>query len=610
MLAVASRDVRGARDQLRMCGAEQGERVPTGQRVRAAGGGMDSGDGRVLIAGGGIGGVAAAVALRRAGVAAEVFERAGSLGGIQVGGCYVLWYGGVRSLAVLGLAEQAHDVGHRVDRFELCDARGRVLQGVEVGRRGRELGAVPLAVRRADLHRVLTGALDPEAFHLGAALARVGQSADGVVAFLADGREERGAVLVGADGMGSAVRQQLHGSAEPVHPGYAHWSGMAQDVDAFPAGTFRVLHGDGARFAFFHLGDGQVCWWCVRNAPQGPAGDASGTPEALREQFGGWAPPVAALLDATPPETVHRRDTLDRPPARRWGAGRVTLLGDAAHAMTFNLGQGAGTALSDAVTLPRHLTARQVAPGADPAPALRAYEAERRPITTAITRMSRQVGWMASWEGRLAHVNHEVMRRGRRVMPRFFELDLRSHRTIAPALLPTPGTTTRETTMTPEENKAIIRRYFEGAWGRGEDALIDEHVAEDAVLHDLVRQGLPPGRAGVRASLQAFRDGFPDMTVEMHDLIAEGDLVAFRFHSEGTHTGEMRGVLPTGRRASLDGLVLTRLRDGQIVEGWAELGLMDMLQELRVLPAGGMPKPMQRIMMLVQRLRDRLGPRR
>ena len=379
--------------------------------------------GPVLIAGGGIGGVAAAVALRQVGIEAHVFERAERLGGIQVGGCYVLWYPGVLSLDVVGRAGAARAVGHDVERFELCDSDGAVIVGQDVGDRGREVGAVPLAIRRADLHRVLTDVLDDDAMHLGARLIHAEQDSEGVTAYFADGRSERGDVLVGADGINSALRAQLHGQAEPIHPGYAHWSGIAKDVDSFPRGVFRVLHGEGARFAFFHLPDNAVCWWVVRNAPAGPEGDSLGALETLKRDFARWTAPVGELLEATDPKSVHRRDTLDRPPLSTWGQGRFTLIGDAAHAMTFNLGQGAGTALTDAVTLPSYLTR-----GGDVVAALRDFETARSAVTTPLVRRSRWIGWMASWDWPGGpRMNASVMRLGRKTMPGLFALDLQGH---------------------------------------------------------------------------------------------------------------------------------------------------------------------------------------
>ena len=161
-----------------------------------------------------------------------------------------------------------------------------------------------------------------------------------------------------------------------------------------------------------------------------------------------------------------------------------------------------------------------------------------------------------------------------------------------------------------EKNKEIIARYIDEAWRKGNLAALDEFVAEDAVFHDLVRQGKPAGRAAVRASMAEFRTGFPDMDMQVFDMIAEGDLVSFRWRSEGTHLGDLQGVPPSGRSGALDGIVMVRLRDGIIVEGWQEIDLMGMLQRLRILPSGGMPRPMVKAMYAAQNLGDRLRNRR
>jgi 2-polyprenyl-6-methoxyphenol hydroxylase-like FAD-dependent oxidoreductase len=377
----------------------------------------------VLIIGGGIGGTAAALALRQAGLDAVVYE-ARSQRGTRFGGCYVLWYAGRRSLRRLGLGDKVASAGHRVDRFEMCDEYGRLLYRVDMGARGVAPELRPLAIRRADLVDVMHTELGAQALQLNSTLREFRETPGGVTAVFTDGREESGPVLVGADGLQSRVRAHLHGFESPRHPGYAHWSGMAETTRDVPAHTFRILHGASARFAFFHLGDGLVCWWCTRNAPAGSDGDYLGQPHALDLAFSGWHPIVGALLAATPPETVFRRDTLDRPPLKRWGRGRITLLGDAAHAMTFDLGQGAGTSLTDGVTLAHHLSRR----GA-PIAALRDYERARRAVTVPLALASRRVGEGAAWRGPLGpRMNHMILRTlGAGITPTLLELDARSH---------------------------------------------------------------------------------------------------------------------------------------------------------------------------------------
>ncbi len=384
---------------------------------------MRIGNRRILIIGAGIGGSAAALALRRAGLEAELYE-ARSRKGTQYGGCYVLWYAGVLSLARLGLAEKAYACGHQLARLEMCDTRGRVFNSVDMETRGRSLGAVPIAIRRADLLNILYDELGPDGLALNSTFRGMSEDSRGVTATFTDGRTERGAILVGADGLDSRVRAHLHGLEPARYPGYAHWSGIAETDAGAPARLFRILHGNGARFAFFHLGGGRVCWWCVRNAPEGEAGDPLGSYQALTAFFRDWEPTAGALLAATPPDAIHRRNTLDRRWMRSWGRGRVTLLGDAAHAMTFNLGQGAGTSLTDAVTLADHLAGSIGAISA-----IRAYERARRSVTLPLMVASRRVGESASWGGLLGPaLNAAVLRRiGPKVTGPLLELDARSH---------------------------------------------------------------------------------------------------------------------------------------------------------------------------------------
>ncbi|WP_116949768.1 FAD-dependent monooxygenase [Jiangella endophytica] len=383
---------------------------------------------RALVIGAGIGGAAAGIALRRAGFETVVFERAPSLGAAQVGGCYVLWYAGVLSLGQLGLGDAAAKIGHPVERFEMCDARGRVLNGLDVGKRGQALGAMPIAVRRTELIAALHDELGAGSLRLGSTLTRVEQDGRGVTAVFADGSTERGDLMVGADGLKSVVRSGLHPKAAPRHPGYAHWFGIADGDGGAPDGVFRILHGKGARFAFFHLGGGKVCWWFVRNAAQGQDGDVLGDPAAITRFVNGWHPTAAALVEATPAGGIRRRDTYDQAPRRRWGADRVTMLGDAAHAMTFNLGQGAGASLTDAVVLGRQLGA-----GGGLLASLRGYERIRRARTLLLVWASRQVGDSAAWDSRIgAAANATILRTvGALVTPSLLELDTRRHPALA-----------------------------------------------------------------------------------------------------------------------------------------------------------------------------------
>ncbi|MEU6584187.1 NAD(P)/FAD-dependent oxidoreductase [Nocardia sp. NPDC046763] len=389
---------------------------------------MRSGYGNILIIGGGIGGTSAAIALRNSGFDATVYE-ARSLRGTQYGGCYVLWYAGVMSLARLGLLDKAIALGHRVDRFEMCGEHDNVHYRVDMAARIAAKDVTPLAIRRADLLNLLYGDLGTDALHLNSTLQSISQDGHGVTATFTDGRTARGTVLVGADGLQSRVRAHMHGMTPARHPGYAHWSGISESDGGAPVGAFRILHGRSARFAFFHLGDGRVCWWAVRKGPEGPDSNHLGAHRALTMFFRDWSPIAGRLLEATKPESFHRRDTFDRSPLLRWGKGRVTLLGDAAHAMTFDLGQGAGTSLTDAVVF-----ADQWARHGAPIAALRGYERARRKVTLPLVMASREIGAATNWGGPLGpKANGLILRTlGAMITPSLLALDARSHAALLP----------------------------------------------------------------------------------------------------------------------------------------------------------------------------------
>ncbi|MEX0657555.1 MAG: ester cyclase [Egibacteraceae bacterium] len=164
---------------------------------------------------------------------------------------------------------------------------------------------------------------------------------------------------------------------------------------------------------------------------------------------------------------------------------------------------------------------------------------------------------------------------------------------------------------TPEENKAVIRRYLEEAWNRGDWTVAEEVVAEDAVFHDQVREGeLPPGREGVRVAMERVRTGMPDMTMDIHEVVAEGDMVVVRWSATATQAGPFNGIPPTDRVATLHAISMVRMKDGRIVEGWQEADRMGLAQQLGLMPKGQMPRPVAGALAFGIRCKDRLARRR
>ena len=205
-----------------------------------------------------------------------------------------------------------------------------------------------------------------------------------------------GDLLIGADGVRSTVRAQLKGDEPLRFAGYLGWRAAIEFDDPSLAGRFSESWGPRLRVGLITLGGERLYWFVSERAPEDallPADSHAYLVGLLQD----WHEPIPAVAAATPTGALTRLPIHDRPPGKEWGAGRVTLLGDAAHPMTPNLGQGAAQALEDAVVLRATLRRER-----DGIVALRAYEAARIPRTAMIVKRSWQLGRVAQLANPLA----------------------------------------------------------------------------------------------------------------------------------------------------------------------------------------------------------------
>lgn len=385
-----------------------------------------------LIIGAGIGGLSAAIALQRAGWEVAVHERAPSLE--PVGAGLALWANALTALDRLGIGERVRAAGvPNTDGWIYRDTGERLAAVASPALRER-LGEIGVVVHRAELQAILLDAAGAGVVRTASELTGFRDEGDAVVAAFADGSSVRSAILVGADGLNSVTRAVLHGAAAPRYSGYTAWRAVLPfDPERLEPGE---TWGRGARFGRAPLAGGRAYVFATANVPAGTR-SPDGEKAELQRRFAGWHAPIPAIIDALDERDILRNDIVDRPPLRTWGRGRITLLGDAAHPMTPNLGQGACQAIEDAVVLARHLGAiAGVAEGRQEhgphtgdatdrvAAALRAYEAGRIPRTSAIVRQSRQVGVVGQWEHPLAVRLRTTL--ARRVIPRLQERQLRA----------------------------------------------------------------------------------------------------------------------------------------------------------------------------------------
>jgi 2-polyprenyl-6-methoxyphenol hydroxylase-like FAD-dependent oxidoreductase len=260
-----------------------------------------------------------------------------------------------------------------------------VLSELPYAERGWEM----LGVHRADLQEALVAALPEGALRLGSACTGFERGDGRVRVELAGGGADEGDVLVGADGIHSVVRSRLFGDEQLRYSGYAAWRAVTKRLPAVSEDRFSESWGPGVRFGLVPIGGGRLYWFVADDAPDG-APPPDSPLDDLRRRFADWHDPIPAVLDATDESTLSRTFVYDRRPSKRWGEGRVTLVGDAAHPMTPNLGQGAAQALEDAVVLGRELSGDD-----DPEAALRRYERRRLRRANAIVKQSFQAGRLA-----------------------------------------------------------------------------------------------------------------------------------------------------------------------------------------------------------------------
>ena len=340
---------------------------------------------RIVVIGAGIGGLGLAIALRRYGISAEVYEQTSELR--EVGAAVALSANATRVFEQFGLAAQLAAHWFEVSALIYRDGRtGRLVGKHDAGPAYRQrFGAPYVGIHRADLQAILSGAVGLDRIRLRKRLVGIDDTGTRAVLRFDDGSTTDADLVVGADGARSLVRHWMLGYDDALYSGCSGFRGVVP-VDKLPSlpdpTALQFWMGPGGHLLHYPMGHGHINFLLVERHPAPwprrdwimPAAEG----EQLRH-FAQWHPAVVEMITAKP--ISDRWGLLHRPPLGRWTRGRVTLLGDAAHQMAPHHGQGANQAIEDAVVLAACLGEA----GAGPlAPALERYERLRRGRTRKV----------------------------------------------------------------------------------------------------------------------------------------------------------------------------------------------------------------------------------
>ncbi|XP_010484561.1 PREDICTED: zeaxanthin epoxidase, chloroplastic [Camelina sativa] len=365
---------------------------------------------RVLVAGGGIGGLVFALAAKKKGFDVLVFEK--DLSAIRGEG----QYRGpiqIQSNALAALEAIDTDVAEQV-MVAGCITGDRInglVDGISgtwyvkfdtftpAASRGLPVTRV---ISRMTLQQILARAVGEELIRNESNVVDFEDSGDKVTVVLENGERYEGDLLVGADGIWSKVRNNLFGRSEASYSGYTCYTGIADFIPAdIESVGYRVFLGNKQYFVSSDVGGGKMQWYAFHEEPAGGADAPNGMKKRLFEIFDGWCDNVLDLLHATEEDAILRRDIYDRNPSFTWGKGRVTLLGDSIHAMQPNMGQGGCMAIEDSFQLALELdeawkqSVKTKTP-VDVVSSLKRYEESRRLRVALIHGMARMAAIMAS----------------------------------------------------------------------------------------------------------------------------------------------------------------------------------------------------------------------
>jgi 2-polyprenyl-6-methoxyphenol hydroxylase-like FAD-dependent oxidoreductase len=343
------------------------------------------------ILGGGIGGLTLAIALQKKDIKVTVYEGASQwrLLGAGVG----LAGNAVKAFREIGIEQKVLHEGKVIRKAVIRNPGGKLLMSIDSEDVSRRFGVVNnFAMHRADLHNVLIDQLHPGTVMLNKACVDFIQNGKGVEMSFADGSIAHADYMIAADGIHSVVRKKLLKNVQTRYAGYTCWRGVTDDLPSdFNSDETCETWGQGSRFGIVPLTKNRVYWFACVNSSPNDTMMRSLSPTDLLAFFGDFHAPIPDLIKRT--DKVIWNDIIDIEPVSKFAFDKIVLMGDAAHATTPNMGQGACMAIEDAVVLSNLIKQSTTAEEA-----FALFERKRIRRTTKIVNDSWQLGKMAQWQ--------------------------------------------------------------------------------------------------------------------------------------------------------------------------------------------------------------------
>jgi len=348
-----------------------------------------------IIVGAGISGLTAAIALQSLGMKVRIYESSSSLR--TSGSGLSVMANAIAALKTLGIEGLIESAGQPIRHFDIKSSNGKKISSFPLYSVGVKLGNDNVNVHRQRLHDALRSKIKGDVIELDKPFSHYTQDVDGVTAYFSDDSKTTADILLGADGVHSAVRKQLAGATKLNNVPYIVWlATVPYQFPQFDPGYVAHYWGAGQRFGLIDIGHSEYYWWGTQNCRNPKEALKHCSKEEILNAYQGWAPEISEIINATPSESILKVHTRDRQVLDSWTDRRVALIGDAAHPMLTSLGQGAGQGIEDGAVLANCLAnANNIISG------LNLYEKNRLPRANKIVNLARNLSSLEQVENRL-----------------------------------------------------------------------------------------------------------------------------------------------------------------------------------------------------------------